>query len=91
VSAFSIELSEDAASIIDSMPGPIRTRIIRELARLARNPAAESKQPTSTHPRGRLFEIEMSFDYIDVYIDVIFKYAPDEATLIITHVFVETL
>lgn len=73
------------------LPEGLRRHIVSELGRLLRSPGTESTRPTTTHAPGRLFEVQTSFEGMDVYVDISFKYASDEVTLVVTHMSVDVV
>lgn len=89
MSAGSIEFDPEPSRRLARLPEPLRRHIANEWVRLLRSPGTESKPPGSTHGAGRLFEVQTSFEGMDVFIDIVFKYAPDEMTLVITALHVD--
>jgi hypothetical protein len=65
-----------------SAPPPVQRHVGRELERLASSPSRWSKPASPLHPPGQLFEIELAYQGLDWYVDVIFVYDREEVLLV---------
>ena len=88
-SAGSIEFDPEPARQLARLSEPLRQHLATELRRLLRSPGTESTRPGEFYPPGRKFEVQTSYEGMDVFIDIIFKCSADEITLIITYVNIE--
>lgn len=85
----SIRFDAEPARSLARLPQGLRRHVATELGRLLRRPGTQRIRPTSTHGSGRLSDVQTSLEGMDVFIDIVFKYAADEETLLVTHVSVD--
>jgi hypothetical protein len=79
---YAIELSAAALDRIRTLPPPVQRHVARELGRLASSPSRWSRPASPLHPPGQLFEVELSHQGLDWYVDVIFVRDREEVLLV---------